>query len=201
MSILVRTVRETRMLVVGLLEMLREEAKRLCSSTLAEGNAVLVVFLGQGIGKFCSVPASRFGKSDDFVGNEMSHKTIEQRRGNACLFGKGLCGKSVLRLLQMSEDVCVVCDFKATSKRSLLGISYRLANISRVLTVVNQIRCTKSVGVSSSARSCRFKSNRVARAPSSSLSYAAAASCMRLVISEAAMSLRFVGSRKFENDV
>ena len=77
MGILVRAVRKTRMLVVGLLEMLRKEAKRLCGSTLAEGDAVLVVLLGKGVGKFCSMPASRFRKSDDFVGNEVSHKTIE----------------------------------------------------------------------------------------------------------------------------
>ena len=77
MSILVRTVRETRMLVVGLLEVVGEKAKRLCGSALAEGDAVLVVLLGKGVGKFCSMPACRFRKSDDFVGNKVSHKTIE----------------------------------------------------------------------------------------------------------------------------
>jgi hypothetical protein len=74
---LVRPVRQTRMLIVGLLEMVRKEEKGFCSGALAEGDVVLVVFLGQGVGKLCSVPASWFRKSDNFVGDKMSHKTIE----------------------------------------------------------------------------------------------------------------------------
>jgi len=77
MGILVRPVRQTRMLVVGLLEMIRKEEKGFRRGALTEGDAVLVVVLGQGVRKFCSVPAGPFRKSDNFVGDKMSHKTIE----------------------------------------------------------------------------------------------------------------------------
>jgi hypothetical protein len=65
------------MLVVGLLEVIREKAKRLCCSALAKGDAVLVVLLSKGIGKVCGMPASGFGETDDFMGDEVSHETIE----------------------------------------------------------------------------------------------------------------------------
>jgi hypothetical protein len=44
---------------------------------LAERDTVLVVLLGQGVGKIRCMPTSGLGETDNFVSGEMSHETIE----------------------------------------------------------------------------------------------------------------------------
>ena len=111
------------MLVVGLLEVVWEKAERLCGSALAEGDAVLVVLLGKGIGKIRGMPTSRFRETNDLVSGKVSHETIKQRYGDTGLLGKGLGSKSILGFLKMLKDLCVICNFETATERSLLEVS------------------------------------------------------------------------------